>query len=62
MKFLYTQDDCSFSKLLKAAMTAEAEHQSRILVKTKAAAAEVTTNPTNHELTSIQNQLDFMRF
>ena len=38
MQFLYTQDDCSFSKLLKAAMTAETEHKSRVLVKAKAAA------------------------
>ena len=45
MKFLYTQDDSSFSKLLKAAMTAEAEHKSRVLVKTKAAAAEVRLTP-----------------
>ena len=28
MQFFYTQDDCLFSKLLKAAMTAEAEHKS----------------------------------
>ena len=60
MRFLYTQDDCSFSKLLKAAMTAEAEHKSRVLVKAKAATAEVVTNPANQELTSIQNQLDSM--
>ena len=60
MQFLYTQDDCSFSKLLKAAMTTEAEHKSRVLVKAKAATAEVVTNPANQELTSIQNQLDSM--
>ena len=60
MPFLYTQDDCSFSKLLKAMMTAEAEHKSRVLVKTKAATAEIVSNPTNQELTSIQNQLDSM--
>ena len=60
MRFLYTQDDCSFSKLLKAAMTAEAEHKSRVLVKAKAVTAEVVTNPANQELTSIQNQLDSM--
>ena len=39
MQFLYTQDDCSFSKLLKAATTAKAEHKSRVLVKAKAATA-----------------------
>ena len=60
MQFLYTQDDCSFSKLLKAAMTAEAERKSRILVKAKAAAAEIVTYPANQELTSIQSQLDSM--
>ena len=60
MQFLYTQDDCSFSKLLKAAMTAEAEHKSRVLVKAKAAAEEIVTNPVNQELTSIQSQLDSM--
>ena len=54
------QDDCSFSKLLKAAMTAEVEHKSRVLVKAKAATVEVVTNPANQELTSIQNQLDSM--
>ena len=41
-------------------MTAEAEHKSRVLVKAKAAAAEIVTNPANQELTSIQNQLDSM--
>ena len=47
MRFLYTQDDCSFSKLLKAAMTTEAERKSRVLVKAKAVTAEVVTNPAN---------------
>ena len=60
MWFLYTQDDCSFSKLVKAAMTAEAEHKSRVLVKANATTAEAVTNPANQELTSIQNQLDSM--
>ena len=60
MRFLYTQDDCTFSRLLKAAMTAEAEHKSRVVVKAKAAAAEIVTNPANQELTSIQSQLDSM--
>ena len=60
MQFLYTQDDCSCSKLLKATMTAETEHKSRVLVKAKAAAAEIVTNPANQELTSIQSQLDSM--
>ena len=60
MRFLYTQDDCSFSELLKAVMTAEAEHKSRVFVKSKAAAAEIVTNPANQELTSIQSQLDSM--
>ena len=60
MRFLYTQDDCSFSKLLKAAMTTEAEHKFRVLVKAKAATAEAVTNPANQELTSIQIRLDSM--
>ena len=60
MQVLYTQDDCSFSKLLKADMSAEAEHKSRVLVKAKAASVEVVTNPANQVLTSIQNQLDSM--
>ena len=47
MQFLYTQDDCSFSKLLKAAMTTEAEYKSRVFMKAKAAAAEIVTNPAN---------------
>ena len=41
-------------------MTTEAEHKSRVLVKAKAAAAEIVTNPANQELTSIQSQLDSM--
>ena len=57
---MYTQDDCTFSKLLKAAITAEAEQKSRVLMKAKAAAAEIVTNPANQELTSIQSQLDSM--
>ena len=60
MWFLYTQDDRSFSKLLKATMTAEVEHKSRVVVKAKAATAEIVTNPAIQELTSIQNQLDSM--
>ena len=36
-------------------MTAEAEHKSRVLVKAKAAAVEIVTNPPNQELTSIQS-------
>ena len=60
LQFLYTQDDCFFSKLLKATMTTEAEQKSRVLVKSKAAATEIVTNPATQELTSIQNQLDSM--
>ena len=60
MQFLYTQDNCSFSKLLKAAMTTEAEHKSSVLVKAKAEAVKIVTNPANQELTSIQSQLDSM--
>ena len=41
-------------------MTSETEHKSRVLVKAKAAAAEIVTNPANQELTSIQHQLDSM--
>ena len=61
MRFLYNQDDCTFSKLLKNAMMAEAETKSRPVVKAKAAQAETpSTNQPNAELTSIQKQLDSM--
>ena len=61
MRYLYDQDDCSFSKLLKASMMAEAESQARHTVKAKAATVvEVPTNPHDSELTSIQSQLDSM--
>ena len=62
MRFLYMQEDCTFSKLLKGAMIAEAESKSRAPVKAKAANVEVNTNTNNGngELTSIQSQLDSM--
>ena len=62
MRFLYTQDTCTFSQLLKEAMKAEAEHCSRTSVRAKAAHAEVDgpQNDTNPEMASIQKQLDSM--
>ena len=60
MRFLYTQDDCTFSKLLKAVMIAEAESKPRVQAKVKSAAAETNTNNNNQELSSIQSQLDSM--
>ena len=58
MRYLYDKDDCTFSKLLKASMIAEA--RARHTVKSKAAHVEVPTNTADSELTSIQNQLDSM--
>ena len=60
MRFLYTQEDCSFSKLLKAAMIAEAESKPRVTAKVKAATTDTNTNNNNPELNSIQSQLDSM--
>ena len=60
MRFLYTQEDCTFSKLLKAAMIAEAESKPRVQAKVKSATAETNTNNNNQELSSIQSQLDSM--
>ena len=60
MRFLYTQEDCTFSKLLKAAMIAEAESKPRVTAKVKAATADTNTNNSNQELSSIQSQLDSM--
>ena len=62
MHFLYTQEDCSFSKLLQAAMVAEAEFKSRVSAKAKAATVDTVTNTNNNNegLNSIQSQLDSM--
>ena len=60
MRFLYMQEDCTFSKLLKAAMIAEAESKPRVTAKVKAANADTNTNDNNSELSSIQSQLDSM--
>ena len=60
MRFLYMQEDCTFSKLLKAAMIAEAESKPRVTAKVKAANADTNTNDNNPELSSIQSQLDSM--
>ena len=60
MRFLYMQEDCTFSKLLKAAMIAEAESKPRVQAKVKSATAETNTNHNNQELSSIQSQLDSM--
>ena len=61
MRYLYDKDDCTFSKLLKASMIAEAESSARHTLKSKAAhVVEVPTNTADSELTSIQNQLDSM--
>ena len=62
MRFLYTQDTCTFSQLLKEVMKAEAEHKSRSAVRVKAAQAEAGTSDkvANPEITSIQKQLDSM--
>ena len=60
MRFLYTQEDCTFSKLLKAVMITKAESKPRVTAKVKAATADTNTNNNNQELSSIQSQLDSM--
>ena len=60
MRFLYMQEDCTFSKLLKAAMMAEAESKARVNVKAKAANVEVETRQESKEFSSIQTQLNSM--
>ena len=54
------QEDCTFSKLLKATMIAEAESKPRVTAKVKAANADTNTNDNNSELSSIQSQLNSM--
>ena len=63
MRFLYMQDDCTFGKLLKGAMIAEAESKNRTTVRTKATNVEVNTNNIDNNsegLNGIQSQLDSM--
>ena len=60
MRFLYTQEDCTFSKLLKAVMISEAESKPRVTAKVKAATADTNNNNSNQELSSIQSQLESM--
>ena len=68
MRYLYSQDTCTFSKLLKEAMKAEAEHRSRVSMRAKAVHAEAEVPPdnvkidnqTNNDITLIKTQLDSM--
>ena len=63
VRFLYSQPDCSFTKLLRAAMMCENEAALRASIKAKS--LQVSTNDgeqvANNGISSIQEQLDQMR-
>ena len=61
--FLYSQPDCDFTKLLKAAMTCENEAASRASIKAKSLQISVDENPqvASDGISSIQEQLNQMR-
>ena len=63
VRFLYSQPGCSFTKLLRAAMTCENEAASRALIKAKSLQVGVEGNEqvANDGIGSIQKQLDQMR-
>ena len=63
VRFLYSQPDCDFTKLLKAAMTCENEAASRASIKAKSLQVSVDENPqvASDGISSIQEQLNQMR-
>ena len=63
VRFLYSQPGCSFTKLLRAAMTCENEAASRASIKAKSLQVGVEKNEqvANDGINSIQKQLDQMR-
>ena len=63
VRFLYSQPGCSFTKLLRAAMTCENEAASRASIKAKSLQVGVEGNEqvANDGIGSIQKQLDQMR-
>ena len=62
VRFLYSQPDCSFTKLLRAAMTCENEATSRASIKAKALQVNVDGNDqvANNGISSIREQLNQM--
>ena len=63
VRFLYSQPDCDFTKLLKAAMTCENEAASRASIKAKSLQVSVDESPqvASDGISSIQEQLNQMR-
>ena len=63
VRFLYSQPDCDFTKLLRAAMTCENEAASRASIKAKS--LQVSTDESeqvaSNGISSIREQLDQMR-
>ncbi|MCG8626387.1 MAG: hypothetical protein MJE68_30860, partial [Proteobacteria bacterium] len=50
MHYLYSQETCTFSKLLKEAMKAEVEHRSQVSLRAKAAHAEADVPPESSKI------------
>ena len=63
VRFLYSQPDCDFTKLLKAAMTCENEAASRASIKAKSLQVSVDESQqvASGGISSIQEQLNQMR-
>ena len=63
VRFLYSQPDCDFTKLLRAAMTCENEAASRASIKAKSlqVSADENEQVANNGISSIREQLDQMR-
>ena len=62
VRFLYSQPDCSFTKLLRAAMTCENEAASRASIKAKSLQVSVEGNEqvASNGISSIREQLNQM--
>ena len=62
VRFLYSQPDCDFTKLLRAAMTCENEATSRASIKAKSLQVSVKDNEqvANSGISSIREQLNQM--
>ena len=63
VRFLYSQPDCDFTKLLRAAMTCENEAASRASIKAKSLQvnADESEQVASNGISSIREQLDQMR-
>ena len=63
VRFLYSQPDCDFTKLLRAAMTCENEAASRASIKAKSlqVSADESEQVASNGINSIREQLDQMR-